>query len=233
MPPPSRLALALLASALPSLAAAAPAHYTFDPVHTRVLFAVSHAGFSQALGTVSGSHGELWFDPDDWSNAKLDVVVPLERVDMGDAKWTKAVLASNLLDAGDHPTASFASRRIEPKDATHARVCGDLTLRGVTRDACMDVAFNQLKRHPLPPFRRTAGFSATATLSRKDFGITAWPSVIGDEVQLRIEAEAIRGGRGAGDDAGDDADAAPAPTAPVEPVQPDPASTQTPPEPTP
>ena len=45
---------------------------------------------------------------------------------------------------------------------------------------------------PRPPFRRTAGFSATATLSRADYGITAWQSVIGDEVALRIEAEAVR-----------------------------------------
>ena len=206
MPPLRRLALALLATVLPSLALAAPAHYALDPVHTRVLFAVSHAGFSQALGTVSGSHGDLWFDPDDWSSAKLDVEVPLERLDMGDARWTKAVLATNLLDTGDHPTARFASRRIEPKDPTHARVCGDLTLRGVTRDTCMDVVFNQLKRHPLPPFRRTAGFSATATLSRADFGIDAWKSVIGDEVQLRIEAEAVRAGAGDGDGDSDQAD---------------------------
>ena len=199
MPPLRRLALALLATVLPSLALAAPAHYALDPVHTRVLFAVSHAGFSQALGTVSGSHGDLWFDPDDWSSAKLDVEVPLERLDRGDATWTKAVLATTLLDTGDHPTARFASRRIEPKDPTHARVCGDLSIRGVTRDTCMDVVFNQLKRHPLPPFRRTAGFSATATLSRADFGIDAWKSVIGDEVQLRIEAEAVRAGAGNGD----------------------------------
>ena len=44
----------------------------------------------------------------------------------------------------------------------------------------------------MPPFRRTVGFSATAALSRKDFGIDAWPSVIGDAVELRIEAEATR-----------------------------------------
>jgi polyisoprenoid-binding protein YceI len=189
-----RSAIALLALALPFAAAAEPAHYALDPVHTRVLFAVSHAGFSQALGTVSGSHGELWFDPDDWTSAKLTVEVPLDRLDMGDARWSRAVQAANLLDTAEHPVARFASKRIEPVDATHARVCGDMEIRGVARDTCLDVAFNQLKRHPMPPFRRTAGFSATATLKRSDFGIDAWKSVIGDEVQLRIEAEAVRAG---------------------------------------
>ena len=58
----------------------------------------------------------------------------------------------------------------------------------------MEVALNALKRHPLPPFRRTAGFSATALLSRSDYGITTWKSVIGDAVELQIEVEAVRDG---------------------------------------
>lgn len=192
------LALLLLA---PAAALAAPEGYSFDPVHTRVLFAVSHAGFSQAMGTVSGSTGQLWFDPDDWRVAKLAVRVPLARLDMGDPKWSKAVGARNLLDVGHYPDATFVSTRIEPKDAQHGRVCGTMTIRDVGHEACMDVTFNQLKHHPLPPFRRTAGFSATMTLSRKDFGITAWPSVIGDAVTLRIEAEALRDGRVTADSA--------------------------------
>ncbi|MES8296447.1 YceI family protein, partial [Cutibacterium acnes] len=71
-----------------------------------------------------------------------------------------------------------------------ARVCGELTLRGVTRPLCLDVRLNALKRHPLPPFRRTAGFSATATLDRTGYGIDAWPTVVGHTVEMRIEVEA-------------------------------------------
>lgn len=194
------LLLGLCFGVLPMAASAEAVRYELDPVHTRVLFAVSHAGFSHALGTVSGSSGELWFDPDDWASARLQATVPLVRLDLGDAKWNKAALAANLLDAGRHPQASFVSTRIEPIDATHAMVHGTLTLHGVAREVTLDVALNAAKRHPMPPFRRTVGFSATTTISRKDFGIDAWPSVIGDAVELRIEAEATRA-RGDGDDA--------------------------------
>jgi len=187
-----RLTLALLLCATPYMAAAAPDTYRLDPVHTRVLFAVEHAGFSQALGTVSGSEGRLAFDPDDWHSATLSVSVPLQRLDLGDDAWNKATLARNLLDAERHPEARFVSTRIEPIDPTHARVIGELTLRGVTHEVALEVTLNAVKRHPMPPFRRTAGFSATATLSRSAFGIDAWPSMIGDTVQLRIEAEAVR-----------------------------------------
>ncbi|QDH69310.1 YceI family protein [Marilutibacter alkalisoli] len=186
--------LALLA--LPAMAAG-PGAYNLDPVHTRVLVEVGHAGFSQALGTVSGSEGRLLFDPDDWSTAQLEVRVPLDRLDFGDEAWNRAVARRGLLDSGRHPWARFVSASVTPHDDRHARVCGELSMRGTTRPLCLEVTFNALARYPLPPFRRTAGFSATATLSRTDYGITAWPTVIGDTIVLRIEAEAVRDTRAA------------------------------------
>lgn len=189
-----RLLLLLTCTLLPLAASAAPDRYRLDPVHTRVLFAIEHAGFSQALGTVSGSEGVLLFDPDDWSSAQLDVVVPIARLDLGDEKWNQATLARNLLDGERFPQAHFVSHRVEAIDAQHARVFGQLSLRGVSHEVVLDVTLNAVKRHPLPPFRRTAGFSARATLSRSDFGMDAWKSVIGDRVELRIEAEAVRDG---------------------------------------
>lgn len=202
------LAAAAAVAATPAARTADADRYALDPVHTRVVFAVSHAGFSDAIGTVSGSTGTLVFDPDDWCCARLDVSVPIARLDLGDAKWNAAALAANLLDGARYPEARFISDTFEPVAATGtavaagAKVCGQLTLHGISRPLCMDVVLNALKRHPLPPFRRTAGFSATATLSRSDYGITAWKSVIGDRVELRIEAEAVR--RGSADSAADD-----------------------------
>lgn len=183
---------AVFAGSLACAAHAQPASYRLDPVHTRVAFAVEHAGFSKAIGTVSGSTGTLLFDPDDLSSASLQVEVPMQRVDLGDEAWNRSTLGRNLLDAERFPVATFVSTRIEPVDATHATVSGILTLRGVSREVEMDVVVNAVKRHPLPPFRRTAGFSATLALDRSDFGIDAWPTMIGNRVELRIEAEATR-----------------------------------------
>ena len=55
-------------------------------------------------------------------------------------------------------------------------------------------------------FRRTAGFSATGTLSRKEFGIDNWSKVVGDEVQLILEVEATRDRDAAEKDQDKDAD---------------------------
>jgi len=179
-----------LALALPGTAAAQARMYTLDPVHTRVMFAVDHVGFSRAIGTVSGSTGTLRLDPGDWSSARVEARVPLQQLELGDADWNRAVQAANLLDVGRHPHAVFVSDRVEAAGGRRFRIHGRLTLRGTTRPVVLDAVMNDLRRHPMPPFRSTAGFSAVTMLSRSDFGITSWPGVIGDEVELRIEVEA-------------------------------------------
>lgn len=229
MPPRRWLTALLLLACAGGATAAEPVHYRLDPVHTRVMFAISHAGFSNAIGTVSGSTGTLLFDPQDWSTAKLQVTVPLERLDLGDDDWNEAAMGDRLLAVDDYPEASFVSTRIEPIDGEHASVFGTLQLRGVKREIKLDVTLNSLRRHPMPPFRRTVGFSATALLNRFDFGIDAWKAVIGDTVELRIEAEAVRD-RGSTDF---DADPPPQPPPSAEPDRSVPASPATEPTPTP
>lgn len=182
----------LLAAAISGPAVAQMHTYDIDPVHTRVVFAVDHAGYSRAIGTLSGSHGSLHFDPQDWTTARLEVELPLAGLDLGDERWNQASLGPGFLDAGRHPVANFVSNTVEPLDDGRALVHGSLTLRGVTRPLTLDVRLNSMRRYPLPPFRPTAGFSASGVLQRSEFGSTAWQSLVGDQVHLQIEAEATR-----------------------------------------
>ena len=193
--PPSSIRLSALLALLACLPAVAgePARYAFDPVHTRVMFAIDHAGFSKAIGTISGSQGSLHFDVEDWASARLDVVVPMHRLDMGDSGWSASVFAPRFLDVKRHPQARFvATDGLQRQLANRGRACGQLTLHGVTRPLCLDVVLNKAGRYPLPPFRRTIGFSATATLKRSDYGMRSWQSLVGDDIELRIEAELFR-----------------------------------------
>lgn len=166
-------------------------HFELDPVHTRIAFQVDHAGLSRAIGTFSRISGRLSFDPDDWRGATLEVTVPLSTLDLGDVDWNHRMLERSFLDAGSQPQARFVSTRVEPGEPGRATVFGELSLRGVSREVALDVTMNALKRNPVT-LRRSAGFSATASLSRRDFGMDSWPNVIGDRIELQIEAEAIR-----------------------------------------
>ena len=169
---------------------AAEENFRLDPVHTRVAFQVSHAGFSQPVGSFSKVQGELSFDTDDWRSAKLTVRIPLATLDLGDGNWQARILDPTFFDAKRYPEAVFTSTRLEPVDATHARVTGLLQMHGASKPVTLDVTLNALKRHPLT-FKRTAGFSATGVLHRSDFGMDKWKNLVGDDVRLIIEAEAV------------------------------------------
>ena len=196
----------LLAALAPGSAPAAT--WRLDPVHTRVVFIVGHAGLSRAIGTFSGAQGRLEFDPEHWADARVEVSVPLASLDLGEADWNRKVLDGTFLDAGDYPRAHFVSTTVAPAGDDRATITGLLTLRGVSRPVVLEARLNAAKRHPITR-RRSVGFSATATESRRDFGIDAWPNVIDDAVQLLIEVEGVF-----------DADA---PAPPVSPPVPEPA----------
>lgn len=202
LPRATLLACGLLAAvAIP----AAPRDYAIDPLHTRVLFSVDHLGYSRALGTFSAPSGRLRFDPRDWRSAEVEVEIDLGSLDLGDADWNARMLRRDFFDAEQHPTARFRSTRVEPLEAGGALIYGLLSLRGVSREVILEARLNRLARHPLT-LRRTAGFSATATLSRSAFGMSAWKSAVGDAVSLTIEVEATRARRAARGDADDNAE---------------------------
>lgn len=193
--PLRRLTVSTLLAGL-ALAFAASAHastdnYRFDTVHSQVLFNITHDGYSRPWGRLHIARGWLHFDPDHWENASTELDIDLDSLDMGDADWNKAVLKRSLLDAAGHRYAHFASTSVERTDDSHGVIHGQLTLRGVTKAVDVPFQFNRLAR-TIYGMHTVAGFSATAALDRRDFGITAFANSIGDQVLVRLEIEAIR-----------------------------------------
>lgn len=189
---PGLLLAGLAAATTASTATAAARDYRIDPVHTRVLFRVDHAGLSTATGSFSGITGSLRFDPEDPAATRVDVRIPIARLDLGDPEWNRTMTGRGWFDAKRHPEARYVAERVEVLDDGRWRLLGHLTLRGQQREVALDARINALKRHPLT-LRMTLGASASATLHRVDFGMQRWTRLVGDEVTLLIELEAVRG----------------------------------------
>lgn len=163
-----------------------------DPVHSKVLVAVDHAGFSRSLALLPVSSGQLHYDPADPASARIEVVLEPALLDFGNPRWNAAVHGSGLLAVQAHPQARFRSTRVSVLDDGQWLIEGTLELRGTTLPVQLLTRRNGQRRHPLPPFRQTAGFSASGELSRAAFGVSAWPGMVGDAVQLQIELEVTR-----------------------------------------
>lgn len=188
---PACIVLAALAFGGTAPARAATQNYRFDTVHSQVLFSITHDGYSRAWGRLHIARGWLRFDPDHWERSSTELDIDLASLDMGDADWNKAVLKPSLLDAAGQRYAHFVSTAVERTDDRHGVIHGRLTLRGVSKAVDVPFQFNRLAR-TVYGLHTVAGFSATAALDRRDFGITAFANSIGDQVLVTLEIEAIR-----------------------------------------
>lgn len=168
-------------------AAVQPGVYKVEPSHTRVLFAVSHMGFSTWYGDFTGASGQLKLDPAHPAASQLEVTVPTASVATTNATLDGELKSGDWFDAAKYPTISFKSRKVIVTSPGHAKVEGDLTLHGVTKPVTLDAKFNGAGVNPLDK-AYTVGFEVSGAVKRSDFGVTKYVPLIGDEVKLIISA---------------------------------------------
>ncbi len=143
------------------------------------------------MGRFPGVSGGFVFDPDDWSASSVDATIDVASLYLGDVEWQKKMLSNDFFDAKRYPSMRFTSERVEKGDGDRGRIHGALTLHGVTRPVTLDFAVNRVGRHTYS-LQYVAGFSATATIRRSDFGMRHLLPAVGDVVEIRLEIEGIR-----------------------------------------
>lgn len=187
------LAACLLAAAWARPAEAAPARFRVDPEHTSVAFLVSHIGYHNLLGQFLKVEGAYVFDEEARTLSDLKVTVDAGSVFSNHQKRDEHVRGPDFLDAAAHPAITFVGTRAEPTGPDTGKVTGDLTIRGVTRPVTLDVKLNKIGLYPYID-NYVVGISARATIKRSEWGMTygVENGLVGDEVEIIIESEAIR-----------------------------------------
>ncbi len=190
-------AILLAASSLVSLAEA-PAFsrdpatveagaYAVEPNHTRILFSVSHLGFSTWYGDFTGASGTLTLDPKAPENSAVEIRVPVASVSTTNAKLDGELKGDKWLVAGKFPEMVFKSEKVVPTGKDTADVEGQLTLHGVTRPLTLHASFNGVGVNVMDK-HTTVGFEAKGRIKRSDFGVSAYLPLVGDEVDLILSA---------------------------------------------
>ena len=182
----SLLALALAAAAP---AFAAPVPYAIDGGHTQVHFTYSHMGMSNITGRFDKVEGTFLLDPADPAASSVEVTIPVDSISTGVAKLDEHLESSDFFDVANFPNATFKSTGVTVVGEKRWNVAGDLTIHGITRPVVLDVTVNLLGEHPRSK-APAAGFDATTTVKRSDFGMAMAVPAVGDEVTIRITMEA-------------------------------------------
>ena len=161
--------------------------YTVEPHHTRVLFAVSHMGFTTWYGEFTQVSGNLTLTPKSVADSTFEIHIPTSTISTSNAKLDGELKSPQWLDAEKFPEIVFKAKEIERASESSAKVTGDLTLHGVTKPVTLDVTFNGAGTNPLDK-KYTVGFEASGAIKRSDFGVNSYIPLIGDDVRLIISA---------------------------------------------
>ncbi len=172
------------------------AQWIIDDSHSLIQFTVRHMMISKVRGRFDRFSGTIMADEQNPANSSVNVQIDAASINTRDAKRDAHLTSPDFLDVANYPTITFVSKRIEVLDETHGRMVGDLTIRGVTREVTLDIEYNGQARSPWGTV--SAGFHASTTINRKDWGLT-WNVpletgglLVGEEVEIDIEVELIR-----------------------------------------
>lgn len=172
------------AIANPEFAAVRSGSYAIDPTHTRVLFSVSHFGFSTFYGEFASPAGALRIDPTNLADSALWIRVPVANIVTGNAVLDEELCSAEWLDSARFPMITLQGRCYSARADGAIEVAADLCLHGVTRTVLLEVRFVGAGMNPKNSVY-TAGFDVRGAIKRSRFGVTTLP-LIGDELQLII-----------------------------------------------
>ena len=182
-------AILLLSLPMVSNVYAAAETYHFDPSHTNLTWQANHFGFSNPSGKFTDVTGTLVLDEAALEKSKVNVVIKPASILTGLEKFDTHLKSKDFFDAEVFPSAEFVSSKVTKTGENTAKVDGMLTLHGVSKPVTLDVTLNKLGEHPMNKVK-TAGFTATTTIKRSEFGMSYALPGVSDEVKIAIEVEA-------------------------------------------
>lgn len=184
--------LFIIALALVS-ASAFGANYKADPGHTNVNFTVRHM-FSKVTGEFKQFEGTFAFDEKAKELKDVNFTIQSASINTNNEKRDGHLKSADFFDAEKIPTLTFKQSKPTKLSGTKGKLAGEFTMHGVTKPVTFDVEYLGTDKDPWGNTK--SGFTATAKVSRKDFGLV-WNKtlesgklLVGDEVTISLQVEA-------------------------------------------
>jgi polyisoprenoid-binding protein YceI len=184
------LSLVALTSGLATAASAATETYTIDPVHSSVGFSIRHF-VSKVPGRFTQFSGTIVVDRANLENSTVEATIDVGSLNTASDKRDADLKSANYFDAANFGTITFKSKSWKKTGDSSFDVTGDLTIHGVTKETVLKV--DLLGFGPGMQGAQLAGWDASTTLNRSDFGVNGpayADKILGKEVGVSISIEA-------------------------------------------
>jgi polyisoprenoid-binding protein YceI len=170
--------------------------YTLDPAHSRIGFVARHAMVTKVRGSFDEFAASAVLDGANPANSRVEVTIDAASIDTRNAQRDEHLRSNDFLAMQEYPKITFASTGVRQAGETTFEVTGDLTIKGVTNEITIPFEFEGAAKDPFGNER--VGFEGSATINRRDYGVT-WNAalegggvLVSDKVTLEFEISAIK-----------------------------------------
>ncbi len=200
---PVEAAPAAAAPSEPEVKYAPAGTYKLDKTHAFLTWRVSHMGLSKYTARFTDFDATINYDPANPAASTVSATINPASVetdyagdykaghaDTGFASWDEQLSKDpKWFNTVAHPKITFTSTNVSKLTGSTGTITGDLTFLGVTKPVTLDVTYNGTLAKPWMNNLNAVGFSAKTVLKRSDFGMGNGIPMLGDEVEVIIEAE--------------------------------------------
>ena len=170
--------------------------WQIDASHSNINFTARHMMISKVRGQFENFDGTVNFDPDYPENTTIDISIDIDSLTTNDEQRDNHLKSPDFFDAAKYPVMTFKSKKVEQVDEDSGKLYGDLTIRGTMKPVVLDVEYAGQAKSPWGTI--SAGFSASATINRKDWGLN-WNQaletggvLVGDKIKIDIDLELVK-----------------------------------------
>jgi polyisoprenoid-binding protein YceI len=166
--------------------------WNLDPAHTEIAFVIRHL-MSKVRGTFTEFTGSIEI-AEKVEDSRATVEIQVASISTRNADRDAHIRSAEILDLENHPVMRFEATGVR-QDGDDYLLDGTLTVRNVTNPITLILEFNGVGEDPWGGTR--AGFSATASISRKEYGVEfnipfgGDKALLGDNVDILIEVQAV------------------------------------------
>ena len=168
--------------------------WNIDPSHTAVTFVARHLVITKVRGKFGEVNGALTIAGDKLTSS-VEATIEMASVTTGDDGRDGHLKSADFFDVETYPNMTFVSTGIRGDGAEYV-LTGDLTIKGVSKSAELDLEFEGVSPDPWGATR--VGFSATGEINRRDFGLDfdvkldTGGALVGEKIKIEIEAQAVK-----------------------------------------
>lgn len=170
------------------------AKWQLDTTHSTVGFSVKHMMITTVRGSFNEFSGVIDFDPNNKAAAHVDVTIQAGSIDTRVADRDAHLRSADFFNVEQYPTITFKSLGVDLQGDTVAKVTGNLTIAGVTKQVTLDVEY--LGENVNPWGQNVIGFEASVKINREEFGLT-WNQaletggfLVSKDVKIELEVQA-------------------------------------------